>query len=180
MSAAALGLSAEEYAAGAIRRALDSACVPDLRAIADDSALTVREVTAIRDHILSGKREHRDLGRGVVPPPPTDSPDVDRIIAAALDRPEAKVRALAKRAHDARQRAAALVDDLRAAVVAAEEDAAERARRAKRIAKLEAELAALRPKSAPPRRMPTAQVECPLCGWVGVRLAQHEARRHRA
>ena len=146
------GMTAEEYAAGMIRRALDSAVVPDLPHIADESALTLREVEAIRDRILSGKRGTQTLGRSravaPIPPVPAASPagpaEPDSLIAGALGHADATVRRVAKKAHDAHVRLGLLLDELREALEAADEAATEAARRAERIAKLEAELAELR------------------------------------
>ncbi|MCU0256972.1 MAG: hypothetical protein MUF60_09515, partial [Vicinamibacterales bacterium] len=55
--------TAEEFAAGRIRLAIDANVAPNLPQIADESALSVREVEAIRDRILSGKRGTQTLGR---------------------------------------------------------------------------------------------------------------------
>lgn len=56
---AELRQTAEDLAAGMIRRALDNATTPDLARIADQCALTPREVSDIRDRMLSGKRAHQ-------------------------------------------------------------------------------------------------------------------------
>lgn len=176
------GLTAEQYAANLIRRALDSAVVPDLPRIADESALTLREVEGIRDRILSGKRGTQDLGRpraplAAIPAPAAPSrpagpaqTDDEQLIANGINHKSAKVRRVAKKCHDASVRLGLLLDELRAALVDADESAAEAARRAKRIAKLEAELAELRGNPKRPvrpvreRQQTFPRTVCPACG----------------
>lgn len=57
MSTHTNAMPAEKYAEQLLREALARGGTPDLRDIADSSALSVREVAAIRDRMLSGRRE---------------------------------------------------------------------------------------------------------------------------
>ena len=153
----ALVTTAEEYAAGMIRRCLDSAVRPNLQEIADETALTVREVEEIRDRMLSGKRGTQTLGRPRAAPPPLHS-GTDATSPAgpaealdwqtARDHPSAKVR-------DAYGRAVAAIVRVESLLA---EDAA-KARLRDREAKLAAELAKVRAelKGAPGKPRPRSR-----------------------
>ena len=161
MTAVARDVPAQEWAAGRIRLALDSACVPDVQGIADESGLSVAKVEAIRDAILSGKRQHQTLGR----PRAATAPNLTRLAVAgsrpgpaepslatsALAHPDARIKRLARQSLAADERARTLDGRLRDALrewSQAEEkrrtEAAERAEKAARIAALTAELDTLR------------------------------------
>ena len=160
----ALVTTAEEYAAGMIRRALDSAVRPDLRHIADETALTVPEVEAIRDRILSGKRGTQTLGRPRAAQPPAVLPVAVAPPAgpaepadwrAAKDHPSAKVR-------NAYAKAVAAVVHVESLIA---EDA-EKAKLRQREQRLAAELAKVRAElKGPPKPGPAADGEhrCPRC-----------------
>jgi hypothetical protein len=84
-------VTAEEYAQGLIRRAVDAACVPDMAEIADKSALSRADVERIRDQMYSGKR------RPVALQPSRPAEDWHD----AKDHPNPRIRALHARAEEA-------------------------------------------------------------------------------
>lgn len=83
---------AEEFAAGMIRAALDSGASPKLDHIADESGLSRREVEAVRDWLLSGKKGTPPWRRpgGRIPPPmprPVPAPGMTRPKSPPISEP---------------------------------------------------------------------------------------------
>ena len=165
--------AAEQLAARMIRAALDNATTPDLERIAEQTALTPREVSALRDRMLSGKRHHQTPRPGTVPPSPagprlTVVTDPEPWRAAGRDHPDAAVRKL-------HARATAAVVALEAALADYARTAAKRAERDQlraRLAELDAELK--------PRK-PAGQWSCPPCSksfTSSQGLALHRTRMH--
>lgn len=155
-------VSAEEYAEGLIRRAVDSATVPNISEIAEKAALSVREVEAIRDRMYSGKRRAQTPRPGVVPP--SSHP------AGALDWRAAKGHA-DPRIRGLHARAEACVQAVLEALRQWDADTALRAEEAR----LQAQLDAVRAKL-------NGHHQCPDCGRgfsSGGGLSIHRARIHR-
>ena len=163
------------YAAQLLRPYLDKMERPPLQDIADETALTVREVEAIMDRLLSGRRDTRQAPSRPVPTPaatPTLAAPEPPAWLAALDHPTARIRKAAVKA----QVAVAAVERLLA------EDAGKAALRA-REAKLRAELAKVRAELGHPTGSGSQRpkVACPDCGDVVGNLGVHRARskKHR-
>ena len=166
-------ITAEDYAATLLKPYLDKMERPPLNEIADESALTVREVEAIRDRLLAGRRpqpDYRAPGRVATPaasaPAPTPEP-----WRAAVDHPNARIR-----------RAGAKAVAAVAAVEALLADDAGKAKLRQREAKLLAELTKVRAElrgDAPA----TERIPCPDCGDLvhPHRIKQHANRssKHR-
>jgi hypothetical protein len=191
MSAAAMGgVPAEVLAERLLRKAWDGAYTPDLNGIADECALTRREVEAIRDRLLNARKPaYTDPGRvqtlarpsathappsppaATVAPAGAGEPPAWR---AAADHPNVKVRrAVAK--------AAAAVDAVEQ-LLAAEAGKDELRRKE---AKLAAQLAAVRAElrgAAAPKADPGEQVACTDCGYMATArgMAIHRGRTHKA
>jgi hypothetical protein len=155
-TAAPLTQTAEQYALGCLRRHRDAMTYPNMQAIADDSALTVREVEKLWEQLLAG-RAPKPLDQPRVvhapPSPPAATTTPTRPVEAptwqsAKDHPSPGIRAKHKRA-------VAAIADLEEALAA--EDAkdklrAKEARLLAELAKVRAELATQHPH------------RCALCG----------------
>jgi hypothetical protein len=143
-----LGVSAEQYALGHLRRHRDAMSRPDMQNIADDSGLTVREVAALWEQLLAD-RVPKTLDRPraahaptspqsatvATPARPVETPAPSSWLAAK-DHPSAKVRRLYAKATGA-------VAALEAALAAESEKDKLRekeARLAAQLAKVRAEL----------------------------------------
>ena len=157
VEAARLGISQVDYAAGLIRRDLDSGRTPNVQQIADLAALDTQTVNKLRDRILSGKRGTADIGRNiptqVTPQPTPTAPDPDP--REMVNHPDDEVRAAARAAIVATEALTKTLDELRDRLA----DVDTRRARAQRILELEAELDALR--ALQPGAVPTNR--CPEC-----------------
>lgn len=166
--------TAEEYALGVLRRHRDSMTRPDFQTIADDAALSAREVQALWEKLLAG-RTPKPLDRPRVPPVTSHSPSSAKPAGPveapaswlkAKDHPSALIR---RKYNNAVQAIAAL----EAALAADSEREKLRAKRAR----LEAALAQVRRELAGEAR---ETAPCPDCGHViGTTLqaiAVHRAR----
>ena len=150
---ASLGVSAEVLCERLLRKAWDGAYKPDLTQIADECALTIREVEAIRDRLLNTRKPaYTDPGRvqtltrpsathappsppaaTVAPPAGAGEPPAWR---AAADHPNAKIRrAVAKAAA-----AVETVEQLLAAETTKDELRRKEAKLAAQLAAVRAEL----------------------------------------
>jgi hypothetical protein len=163
-------ITAEDYAAQLLRPHLDRMERPPLQDIADECALTVREVEAIMERMLSGRRDTRPAPSRTVPT--TVAAPQPPAWLAALDHPTARIRKAAEKA----QAGVQAVERLLA------EDAGKAALRA-REAKLRAELAKVRAELGHPTgtASPRPKVACPDCGDLVGNLGVHLARskKHR-
>lgn len=161
--------AAEQLAARMIRAALGNATTPDLERIADQTGLTPREVSALRDRMLSGKRHHQTPRPGTVAPPSPAGPrltivtDPEPWRQAGEGHPDAKIRQLHARAT--------------AAVVAVEAALADYSRTAAlraRAQQLEEELAQVRAGIG-------GAYTCSVCGRTFPKpqgLGQHRGSKH--
>jgi hypothetical protein len=185
MSTAALGVSAEQYALGHLRRHRDAMSRPDMQNIADDSGLTVREVAALWEQLLAD-RVPKTLDRpraapapsplgqnAATPARPVETPAPSSWLSAK-DHPSARIRGKYKRA-------VAAVADLEAALAAEGEKDKLRekeARLAAQLAKVRAELRG-GGSSMPRSESTAARVPCP--GGCGKDFAgAHGIVMHRA
>lgn len=171
MSAQTTSVPAETYAEQLLRKAWDGAYTPDLRAIADETALTVREVEAIRDRMLSGRKDHRAPGAtrpAAVPlrPEPPAPPVQVEAWRRAIDHPN---RRLAGKA----TKVLALIADIEAGLAAEAERDTLRAKEVKLAAELAKVRAQLRGDAPAAERVP-----CPDCGdlVLPTRIRQHALR----
>lgn len=135
-------MAAEDLAARMIRSALDNATTPDCLRIAEQTGLSAREVSDLRDRMLSGKREHQTPRPGTAASPAPAGPrltvvtDPEPWRKAGASHPDAAVRQL-------HARAVVAVVALEAALADYARNAAKRAEREQlraRLAQLDAEL----------------------------------------
>lgn len=171
-------VTGQQHAANPIRTELNSGRAPDIQHIADESALTAREVSDIRDQVAAGR--YREPPRNAPPrPAPTArpqprSPVPDPAPADAwrrgLDHP---VKRIARKA----ARVQTLIGEVVADLAAESERDALRAKEAELAAQLAKVRAQLTNKTT---AAPAAPKEsCPDCPWSGVRLGMHRALKHK-
>lgn len=189
MTATGIAQSAEQYALGILRRHRDSMSRPDFQDIADDSALTAREVQELWEKLLADRapkapRPAAGHPRTDLPPSATVATPARLVEAppswlSAKDHPSARIRGKYKRA-------IAAVADLEAALVAEQEKEKLRekeARLAAQLAKVRAEIRGASPMPRDPK--PAADlVACPDCGDMvtsgGMGVHRSRSKKHRA
>lgn len=194
----AMGVTPEQYALGILCRHRDAMSRPDFQNIADDAALSVREVETLWEQLLAGrtpKPDYRAPGRvktltrpsathappsppaaTVAPPAGAGEPPAWR---AAADHPNAKVRRAAAKAIAAVE----AVEQLLAAEAGKDELRKKEARLAAQLAAVRAEIRG-KPQAKADSGESSEKVPCPECGDLvnPHRLPQHRNRsaKHQA
>lgn len=196
---AELGVTPEKYALSILRRHRDAMSRPDFQNIADDAALSAREVEALWEQLLAGrttKPDYRSPGRvqpsqtldrprvAHAPSPPGQNADPRPVETppawrAAADHPNAKVRRAVAKAIAAVE----VVEQLLAAEARKDELRKKEARLAAQLAAVRAEIRGKAPAKADPGES-SEKVPCPECGDLvnSHRLPQHRNRsaKHQA